>query len=343
MSRIIHCRVNDEYVVGSGVPIGAAGSSGDVLLSLDFNDMWVGLSIVATFISALGTHTTVVPLMPSMLENGATMTYLVPIPAEAKNEEGRCKLTLSGYTVTKIDDNGESQYVKDSLTNTTTAFFRVLQSDAGIFEDTGIEPSLEERVLDELNTFQETIDEWLEQETGRENDRIQREELRVEAEIERQSNEIERESNEIEREQAENGRNNAETERVENESSRELAEQQRKQDEDERIANELARQAVMGDLDAALDKIIAIQDSLIRNSVSFRIDGPALQGWRTFVVAPGTTWGEWATTPEGSELIYDDDGELRGAWGDEKLFNMDYELQTLSTVILPEDYVLHYV
>jgi hypothetical protein len=100
---------------------------------------------------------------------------------------------------------------------------------------------------------------------------------------------------------------------------------------------------VTGDIDTALDKIIAIQDSLIRNSVSFRIDGPALQGWRTFVVAPGTTWGEWATTPEGSELIYDDDGELRGALGDENLFNMDYELQTLSTVILPEDYVLHNV
>ena len=88
MNKIIHCRVNDEYILDAGVPIGAAGSSNDVALSLDFNDMWVGLSIVATFISALGTHTTVVPLMPSMLENGAMMTYLVPIPPEAKSEEG---------------------------------------------------------------------------------------------------------------------------------------------------------------------------------------------------------------------------------------------------------------
>ena len=123
MNKIIHCRVNDEYILDAGVPIGAAGSSNDVALSLDFNDMWVGLSIVATFISALGTHTTVVPLMPSMLENGAMMTYLVPIPPEAKSEEGRCKLTLSGYSVTRIGEDGNLQYVKASLTNTTTAFF----------------------------------------------------------------------------------------------------------------------------------------------------------------------------------------------------------------------------
>lgn len=192
MNKIIHCRVNDEYILDAGVPIGAAGSSNDVALSLDFNDMWVGLSIVATFISALGTHTTVVPLMPSMLENGATMTYLVPIPPEAKSEEGRCKLTLSGYSVTRIGEDGKLQYVKDSLTNTTTAFFRVLPSDASLFEDTGIQPTLAEMVVSELNEFQETIDEWFKLEEGRENGRIEAEDARRDAESLREAAEEKR-------------------------------------------------------------------------------------------------------------------------------------------------------
>ena len=224
MNKIIHCRVNDEYILDAGVPIGAAGSSNDVALSLDFNDMWVGLSIVATFISALGTHTTVVPLMPSMLENGATMTYLVPIPPEAKSEEGRCKLTLSGYSVTRIDENGEMQYVKDSLTNTTTAFFRVLPSDAAMFEDTGIEPSLEERVLFELTEFQETIDEW---------------------------------------NNLENDRNEAENMRSSNEDLREVNEKQRIANEEAREEAEKMRQDLIGDLESALNDIITIQNALI--------------------------------------------------------------------------------
>ena len=270
MNKIIHCRVNDEYILDAGVPIGAAGSSNDVALSLDFNDMWVGLSIVATFISALETHTTVVPLMPSMLENGATMTYLVPIPPEAKSEEGRCKLTLSGYSVTRIGEDGKLQYVKDSLTNTTTAFFRVLPSDARLFEGTGTPPSYEERILSELNEFQETIDEW----EGRENGRIEAEDARRDAETERERAENGytddlgeyhpgRVANEQVREAAETRRANAEAVRANAEAVRANAERIRARDEEIRAENEVRRGAVFGDLEAAIDAIIEIQNSLM--------------------------------------------------------------------------------
>ena len=65
--RIIECQVNDEYVVGAGVPIGASGSHDDVILRLKFNDTWAGLYIYATFRDALGGHPTVVLLLPTML------------------------------------------------------------------------------------------------------------------------------------------------------------------------------------------------------------------------------------------------------------------------------------
>ena len=52
--RIIECSVSDEYLLGGGVPIGAAGSHDDVVLRLGFGDAWAGLNIYATFTDALG-------------------------------------------------------------------------------------------------------------------------------------------------------------------------------------------------------------------------------------------------------------------------------------------------
>ena len=47
--RIIELTVSDEYVIGGGVPIGAAGSHDDVVLRMAFGEMWTGLNIYATF------------------------------------------------------------------------------------------------------------------------------------------------------------------------------------------------------------------------------------------------------------------------------------------------------
>jgi hypothetical protein len=96
----------------------------------------------------------------------------------------------------------------------------------------------------------------------------------------------------------------------------------------------------MGVIDAALDGIIAIQDTLI-NGVSFRIQYPAAGIQDEFSVAYGTTWGEWAKTPEGAELVYDDGGYLLGMWTDEKVRNSNGEVQTPSSVILPDQYSIH--
>ena len=93
------------------------------------------------------------------------------------------------------------------------------------------------------------------------------ESARAEEEKSRIAEEAKRAEDEAARLGAEEDRKASETERVENENARELAEQQRAQAEETRIANELARQAVMGDLNAALDGIIAIQEELIGGGV----------------------------------------------------------------------------
>ena len=120
-------------------------------------------------------------------------------------------------------------------------------------------------IKDKFNALVDEINK-IEGPASAEQNRRAAESLRAEAEESRIAEEAKRAEDEAARLGAEEDRKASETERVENESSRELAEQQRAQAEDERIANELARQAVMGDLDAALDGIIAIQEKLMGGS-----------------------------------------------------------------------------
>ena len=141
--RIIELTVSDEYVIGGGVPIGAAGSHDDVVLRMAFGEMWTGLNIYATFTDALGENATEVMLLPSMLVSGTIMTYDLPIPASAKRIEGRTSLSLTGYTVV----NG----TKGIATNTTTTYFRVLPSKVALLDDGTVDATLAEQLLSEMN------------------------------------------------------------------------------------------------------------------------------------------------------------------------------------------------
>lgn len=144
--RIIECQVNDEYVVGSGVVVGAAGSHDDVVLRLEFGTMWAVLNKYATFRNSKGESPTTVAIMPSMLVDGKAMTYDVSVPASAKRYEGKMMLTLSGYSL--VDGVEE-----DRATNTTTAYFRVLQSDFALLDDDTIDASLAQQMQGEINEF----------------------------------------------------------------------------------------------------------------------------------------------------------------------------------------------
>lgn len=150
--RIIECKVNQEYIEGSGVVIGAAGSHNDVALRLTFDDMWLGLNIYATFTDATGEHSGIVLLTPSMLVSGEAMTYDLPIPAVAKKIAGKSVLTLSGYSIV---DGTE----KDKATNTVTAYFRVLKSDYKLLDGSKITPTIEEQIFAEINKLGERAEE----------------------------------------------------------------------------------------------------------------------------------------------------------------------------------------
>lgn len=299
MSKIIECQVNDEYVLGSGVVIGAAGSVGNVLLRLKFNEMWDGLGIMATFKDALCQSTAVVMLMPSMRDGKDDRTYLVPIPEEATKAVGRARLTLTGYSIYSIEEgeNGSSKmvYHQDSIANTSTAFFRVLESDAAISDDGSLTPSttptLAQQLQDEINYAAQLIDEAekklsaiddkLDEFDEAEGERKDEEDRRYDAEIERQNAEIKRFRDEVARDDAENGYENEEGDfipgRVQNEAARVQSENTRKDNENTRARNENNRvqketerdaqiadmTMLVGGIDDAIDAIIKMQERLI--------------------------------------------------------------------------------
>ena len=229
--RIIECQVNDEYVLGSGVVVGAAGSHDDVVLRLAFGEMWVGYNIYATFLDANGENPVHSMLMASMLVPGEAMTYDVTIPPEAKRHAGKMMLTLTGYSI--VDGVEE-----DMATNTTTAYFRVLPSDFTPLDDGTVTPTLAQQVQNELGEYYSVFKEQYSKIEGVENA------------------ENDRKTAEEGRALAEEARIAAEGLRIEAESARASAENNRQLAEEER--NEL-----VGDLDKAVDKILKIQQDLL--------------------------------------------------------------------------------
>lgn len=109
-------------------------------------------------------------------------------------------------------------------------------------------------------------------------------------------------------------------------------------------AAEKANNTELGNIDEALDAILEIQNTLLNGGkISFSIEYQDATINNTFYVEPGTTWGEWVETPENKEkdIVYNDGGHLRGTWADEDVYNSAGEIQTLSTVILHDDYRIY--
>lgn len=158
--KIIKISVNDEYVVGSGVVIGAAGADESVVLRVAFNDKWAGLNIYATFRDALGENPAVRMLMSSMLVDGEMMTYDVVIPPKATATAGKIGLVFSGFELTEgftynAEAKGYDRLVqRDTVMKTANAYFRVLPSDFSALDtEDKPEPTLFEQVLAEINNL----------------------------------------------------------------------------------------------------------------------------------------------------------------------------------------------
>lgn len=149
--RIIPCQVTDEYVRGSGVVVGAAGSHNDVALRLVFGPMWAGTARSIVWKDALGGNPTVTILGTDLLETGETEVYIVPIPAEPKALAGDLSMTIKGAVV-----EGK---VETSATLTARAFFTVMESDWDEYaaESGDITPSQAEQFQAQLEAIKGSI------------------------------------------------------------------------------------------------------------------------------------------------------------------------------------------
>ena len=150
-TRTIPVQVNNEYVQGAGVAVGAAGSHNDVVLEIAFSPLWDGLAKKITWLDANGENATLTILTTNMLKTGETTVYQVPIPAEPKAYAGELTMTIKGATV--------SGSTETRATLSTSCTFRVLPSAySNAADESGdVTPTQAEQLQAEIDDILETI------------------------------------------------------------------------------------------------------------------------------------------------------------------------------------------
>lgn len=104
MTRTIPLKIENEYIVGDGVFIGAAGSHNDVVLRMAFSPFWDGLAKTVQFLDALNENPVDIILTADKLEDTDPRVYLVPVPYGAKAYEGRMSVAIRGVAVSGNDE-----------------------------------------------------------------------------------------------------------------------------------------------------------------------------------------------------------------------------------------------
>lgn len=99
MTRTIPLKIQNEYITGDKVLIGAAGSHNDVVLRMEFSPLWDGLTKTVQFRDALGEKTIETLLTADLLEKNSTTVYMVPVPNGAKKYAGEMTLAVKGAAV----------------------------------------------------------------------------------------------------------------------------------------------------------------------------------------------------------------------------------------------------
>ena len=99
MTRTIPLKIQNEYIAGDKVLIGAAGSHNDVVLRMEFSPLWEGLTKTVQFRDALGEKTIETLLTADLLEKNSTTVYIVPVPNGAKKYAGEMTLAVKGAAV----------------------------------------------------------------------------------------------------------------------------------------------------------------------------------------------------------------------------------------------------
>jgi hypothetical protein len=175
--KIIPIEVRDEYILGSGVSIGAAGSFDSMVLRVKFDDSWIGLNKYITWEDALGESGGQTLISNLDLVDGGVHTYDIPVPALPLTSAGAVKLSFTGYAMTRDGEN------IDSVINTATGTFIVLESNAMRLDGEDITPTLAEQLTNTVNecaksfqTAEEKIEAFEEKEDERNQNEAKREE-----------------------------------------------------------------------------------------------------------------------------------------------------------------------
>ena len=146
-AKYIPLTIENEYIKGANVVIGAAGSHDDVYLKITFGNMWDGLFKRIVWFNANKEIPTVTLLDPSMLEDGTDNVYIVPVPANPKALPGKMIMTVKG---TLSDDDEELV-----ATLTAAAEFIVLDSawDDNAQQQDTIPPSVADQLQAEIDAI----------------------------------------------------------------------------------------------------------------------------------------------------------------------------------------------
>ena len=150
--KIIPIEVRDEYMLGSGVSIGARGSYDSVILKVKFDEKWQVLNKYATWTDALGNDVDQTLFTVLDLVDGEPDTYYIPVTAPVTMHAGTVKLSFTGYVV-----SGDSNKTVESLINTATGSFRVLESNATSLDDGSVNATLAQELYAAMNATVERL------------------------------------------------------------------------------------------------------------------------------------------------------------------------------------------
>ena len=160
--RIIEIEVNDEFITGSGVVLGAAGSHNDVIMKVRFNSSWAGLNIIATFRDALGENPisvvlTALSTLVTEETDGDHCVHKFSVPLKAKAYEGKISLSFTGYTVAAVasEDREGVEYQETQAITSGTAYFNVLKSDAMLADDIFKTADVGQQLHDDVETLED--------------------------------------------------------------------------------------------------------------------------------------------------------------------------------------------
>lgn len=143
--KIIPIEVRDEYILGSGVSIGAAGSFDSMVLRVKFDESWMGLNKYATWTDAQGNVGDQTIITALDLVGGEVYTYDIPVPKFATQHAGTVRLSFTGYVI-----GGDANNTVESLINTATGAFRVLESSATRLDGGNTAASIADQLLKQL-------------------------------------------------------------------------------------------------------------------------------------------------------------------------------------------------